>query len=117
MNLQKYNLILVNLNPALGSEQQGMRPCLVVQNNIANHSTLNTVAVAPFTSSLKVFPASVIVTASNENGLQNNSRLELSQIRTIDKKRVIKILGKLENIYFQEISSKLSLFLDLENQW
>jgi len=117
MNFKKYNIVLINLDPSVGSEQQGLRPCLVLQNNIANSSSLNTVTIAPFTSSLKTFPASVIVQTSQGNGLQNDSRLELSQIRTVDKKRVSKILGILEPKYFQEISAKLSMFFDMENRW
>ena len=84
----KYDIILVDLDKTKGSEQKGIRPCLVLQNNLANSSRISTVTVAPITSNIRQYPYSIIIKASPKNKLkQEYSRIELSQIRTIDKTR------------------------------
>ena len=117
MKLRKYDIVWLNLNPTKGSEQQGFRPCLVLQNNLANQSHLPTVCIAIFTSNLKSTPAGVLVKKSAVNGLKTDSRLELSQIRTIDKDRIKKKIGALESIYYPELRCKLSDFLDINDEF
>lgn len=115
--MRKYDIVLVNLNPTKGSEQKGIRPCLVLQNNLANASKIATVAIAPITSTIKNFPSSIIVKSNSKNKLQKDSRIELSQIRTIDKTRIIKKIGILDNSYKKELCEKLVLFFDLTDEF
>jgi mRNA interferase MazF len=105
----------VNLNPTKGSEQRGRRPCAVLQNNIANNSRLQTVCIAPLTTSLKNSPTGIIITANHTNNLTEDSRLELSQIRTIDRSRLIQKIGNIESFYHQEINQNLFDFFDLKD--
>jgi mRNA interferase MazF len=111
--MRKYDIVLINLNPTQGSEQQGIRPCVILQNNIANKSRLQTSTIAPLSKTLKNYPSSVTIKQSKVNGLKCDSRIELSQIRTIDQSRVLKIIGKLNDSYKNELREKLITFFDV----
>ncbi|MCL6460254.1 MAG: type II toxin-antitoxin system PemK/MazF family toxin [Flavobacterium micromati] len=89
MELIQYSIVLVNLDPTLGSEIQKTRPCVIVSPNEMN-KYLNTIVISPMTSSLKVYPTRIPV-----NNNKNKGMIAIDQIKTIDKKRIIKLLGKL----------------------
>ena len=91
MELVQYAIVLVNLDPTLGSEIQKTRPCVIISPNEMN-KYLSTIAIAPITSSLKEYPTRVPVNHNDEKGL-----IAIDQIRTIDKKRIIKFLRKLNH--------------------
>ncbi len=111
--VRKYDFVLADLDPVKGSEQRGTRPCVVVQNNNANVSRLQTVTVIICTSVLKKTPDGLFVRASKENGLTEDSRIEVSQLRTIDRTRILKKYGVLEFIYREDLRHKLFDFFDL----
>ena len=92
MELVQYAIVLVNLDPTLGSEIQKTRPCVIVSPNEMN-KYLSTIVIAPMTSSLKEYPTRVPVNHNDKKGM-----IAIDQIRTIDKKRIIKLLGKLNQI-------------------
>jgi mRNA interferase MazF len=116
MQISKYDILLVNLNPTLGSEQKGIRPCLVVQNNNANQSS-NTTVVCPITSSIKDYPHTIIINPSNFNNLDRVSRIDLLQIRTIDELRILKKIGVLDPIYKEEFKEKFNISFDLDDMF
>jgi mRNA interferase MazF len=89
MELKQYEIILVNLDPTIGGEIQKTRPCVVVSPNELN-KYLSTIIILPMTSSLKEYPTRVAVSHDGKKGM-----IAIDQIRTIDKIRIIKILGKL----------------------
>ena len=89
MDLVQYAIVLINLDPTLGSEIQKTRPCVIVSPNEMN-KYLNTIVIAPMTSSLKEYPTRIPVNHDNKKGM-----IAIDQIRTVDKKRIIKSLGKL----------------------
>ena len=89
MELIQYSIILVNLDPTLGSEIQKTRPCVILSPNEMN-KYLNTIVIAPMTSSLTKYPTRIHV---NHDGIEG--MIAIDQIRTVDKKRIIKVLGKL----------------------
>ena len=103
---------LVNFNPARGSEQKGIRPALVIQNDIGNEVSPITI-VAAISTSVKIYPINVEVIAS-ESGLDKDSVIKLNQIRTIDKSRLIKKLGKLDPSKMDVVKSALVLSLGLQ---
>ncbi len=103
---------LVNFNPARGSEQKGMRPALVIQNDIGNEVSPIT-NVAAISTSLKIYPINVKI-KSLESGLDRNSTVKLNQILTIDKSRLIKKLGKLDTSKMNKVRSALILSLGLQ---
>ena len=112
--VKKYDIVLVNLNPTRGSEQRGIRPCLVLQNNEANKRSQTTV-IAIFSSVIKYFPHTMVVDPTRHNGLKKKSRLDLLQIRTIDRHRVIKKLGMLDASYRAELRERFEVSFDLED--
>lgn len=92
MELRQYAIVLVNLDPTVGSEIQKTRPCVIVSPNEMN-KFLHTIVLAPMTTSLRKYPTRVAV---NHNGKQG--MIAIDQIRTVDRSRVIKTLGKLTKI-------------------
>jgi mRNA interferase MazF len=87
-------LYLVNWNPGRGSEQAGMRPALVIQNDIGNKHSPTTIVAACSTARAKSYPFTVGITAK-ESGLAKDSTINLSQIMTIDKRRLEEKIGEL----------------------
>ena len=114
MIIERGDIILIDLEPVKGSEQGKVRPCVVLQNNIANKYSPTTI-VAAITSSIsdKKYPTEVKI-SSNESGLPKESTILLNQIRTISvKDRVIKKVGKLNNLKTEEINQALKVSLEL----
>ena len=95
MEIVQYAIVLVNLDPTLGSEIQKTRPCVVVSPNEMNKH-LNTIIIAPITSILKEYPTRVAVNHNSKKGM-----IALDQIRTVDKKRILKVLDKLNKTEIQ----------------
>lgn len=89
MELRQYQIVLVNLNPTVGSEIKKKRPCVIISPNEMNRH-LQTIVVAPMTSSSKSYPTRVEVKHDKKNGW-----IVLDQIRTVDRLRIIKILENL----------------------
>ena len=89
MDLNQYSIVLVNLDPTIGSEMKKNRPCVIISPNEMN-KFLKTIVVAPMTTNLKTYPTRVLVNHNNINGA-----IALDQIRTIDRIRIVKILGTL----------------------
>lgn len=107
MKIQQGELFLTDLNPVKGHEQSGFRPVLVMQNNILNKN-LNTVIVAPITSNLNARGKLTTYFLPKEKwGLDRDSVVLLYQIRTLDKSRLVKKLGKLEHKAFLEVKEQM----------
>ena len=89
-------IYLVSFDPTVGSEIRKTRPALVLQNDIANEYSPITI-VAAITSKIetKVRPTSVLVGGEN-TGLNITSVILLNQVRSIDKSRLIKLLGRVD---------------------
>ena len=94
MELSQYQIILVNLDPTVGSEIKKTRPCVIISPDEMNRY-LNTVIIAPMTSQSKNYPTRIEVKHDNKIGW-----IVLDQIRTIDKQRIVK---KLEQLTDNEI--------------
>jgi len=110
--LRRGDIWLVNFNPAQGSEQKGIRPALIIQNDVGNEVSPVTI-VAAISSVTKTYPINVEIKPS-ESGLEKDSVVKLNQIRTIDKKRLIKRLGKLDFSKMKAVNSALMLSLGLQ---
>ena len=89
MELIQYSIVLVNLDPTLGSEIQKTRPCVIVSPNEMNKH-LKTVVICPMTTNTKEYPTRVAVNQDGKSGM-----IIIDQIRTIDKSRIQKVIGKL----------------------
>ena len=101
MEISQYQIILVNLDPTVGSEIKKTRPCVVISPNEMN-KFLNTVVIAPMTASSKNYPTRIEFIHDNIIGW-----IVLDQIRTIDKQRIIKDLGRLTKSEIKELKSVL----------
>ena len=89
MEVKQYQIVLVNLDPTLGSEIQKTRPCVIVSPNEINDN-LRTVVIVPMTSASRKYPTRVKVRHNSQEGW-----VVIDQIRTIDKIRIIKKFGSL----------------------
>ncbi|MBW6534761.1 MAG: type II toxin-antitoxin system PemK/MazF family toxin [Mariniphaga sp.] len=100
MEIEQYQIVLVNLDPAIGSEIKKTRPCVVISPDEMNKYLL-TIVIAPMITSSKNYPTRIEINHGNKTGW-----IVLDQIRTVDKKRIIKILGQLT---IQEIKKLKSI--------
>ena len=89
MEIIQYSIVLVDLDPTLGSEIKKTRPCIVVSPDEMN-KYLNTIVIAPMTTNVKQYPTRVAVEHDGKKGM-----IVIDQIRTVDKIRILKVLGKL----------------------
>ncbi len=97
MEINQYQIILVNLDPTIGSEIKKTRPCVVISPDEMNNH-LRTVVIAPMTTSSKNYPTRVEIKHDHKIGW-----IVLDQIRTIDKRRILKDLGKLSKPEIKEV--------------
>lgn len=111
--VQRGDIFLANLEPVFGSEQGGVRPVLILQNDIMNQNSPITI-IASITSKVftKEFPTNVFIT-KEESGLDKESTILLNQIRTIDKKRLIKKISSLDDFFMKRVNLALKISLDL----
>jgi len=101
MEIKQYQIFLVNLDPAIGSEIRKTRPCVVISPDEMNNH-LRTVVIAPMTTSSKNYPTRVEIKHDNRIGW-----IVLDQIRTIDKQCILRDLGKLSKPEIKEVKAIL----------
>ena len=89
MEVKQYQIVLVNLDPTIGSEIQKTRPCVVLSPNEMNDN-LRTITIAPMTSVGKKYPTRVKIKHNGTDGW-----VVIDQIRTIDKMQIVKVFGSL----------------------
>jgi mRNA interferase MazF len=100
----------VRLAPTVGAEAQKTRPCLIVQNDIMNQYGLLTI-VMPFRPGSKQAPYVVNVKATPTNGLDQDRYIDVGQIRAVDHRRVLGLVGVLEEDYWEPIRTALNVVL------
>lgn len=114
MLIKRGDIFYADLNPVVGSEQGGIRPVLVVQNNVGNrHSP--TVIIVPISSVRKKnLPVHIRIRCSE---LPENSTILAEQIRTIDRSRLRKYVGSLNRELMKEINGilKISIGADFDD--
>lgn len=108
--VKRGEIYLADLNPVMGSEQGGVRPVVVIQNNLGNKYS-PTIIVAAITSREKrPIPTHARLSADE---LPRNSYALLEQIRTIDKSRLISYIGRVSDKEIDAINEALSVSIDL----
>jgi len=112
--MNKGDIFLANLEPIQGSEQGGIRPVLVIQNDISNRYSPVTI-IAAITSKVfdKEYPTNVEI-SKQDSGLKVNSTILLNQLRTIDNKRLLKRLGSLDERIINKINLAIKVSLGLK---
>ena len=104
---------LVNFDPTIGAEIKKTRPALVVQNNVSNkHSPITIVAAITSKYDQELYPTEVLIEAP-EGGLSTDSVILLNQVRSIDKKRLVKRLGALNAETMEEVDRAIEISLGL----
>ena len=101
----------VNLDPTVGTEIAKTRPALIISNNIGNQYAAR-VIVAPISSSslAKIYPFEVALNAG-DGGVPKRSKVLLDQIRTVDKQRLGRRMGKLSNKHMEIVNRAIRLSL------
>ena len=88
--ISRFDVCLVNLEPTLGHEIKKTRPCLIISPDEMNRH-IRTVIIAPMTSAARKYPTRISTSFEGKEG-----HIVLDQIRTVDKKRLVKVLGKID---------------------
>ncbi|MBQ8447983.1 MAG: type II toxin-antitoxin system PemK/MazF family toxin [Clostridia bacterium] len=116
MNVKRGDIFYADLSPVVGSEQGGLRPVLIVQNDIGNKYS-PTVIAAAITSKLDKakLPTHIDVYAE-EFGLSKNSVVLLEQIRTLDKRRLREKMGHLDDVLMQRVNDAITISFGLASQ-
>ena len=109
-DIKRGDIYYADLSPVIGSEQGGIRPVLVIQNDVGNKYS-PTVIVAAITSKLEKAKIPTHIEVGTEYGLIKNSVILLEQIRTIDKKRLKEKIGKLDNMKIDGVNKALFISL------
>ena len=99
MVVSQYHVYLVNLNPTLGHEINKVRPCLIISPDEMNH-VVSTVIIAPMTTKSHSYPTRVPLFFEGKDGY-----IVLDQLRTIDKGRLIKELGKIDTKVIKKVKN------------
>lgn len=89
MEITQYDIVLVNLDPTIGSEIKKTRPCVIISPDELN-GNLRTIVVAPMTTKSHDYPTRIKIKHNKQTGW-----VVIDQIRTIDKRRISKPLGRL----------------------
>jgi mRNA interferase MazF len=89
MEIKQYQLVVVNLDPTVGNEMKKTRPCVVISPDEMNRF-LQTIVIAPITSASKPYPTRIPIKQGKTKGW-----VVLDQIRTIDRRRIVKAAGVL----------------------
>lgn len=97
----------MNLDPTIGSEIKKTRPCVIISPNEMN-KYLRTIIVAPMTTTSRKYPTRIEIKHAGKTGW-----IVIDQIRTIDKQRIIKVLGKLSQSEIKELKAVIKeTFID-----
>lgn len=102
---------MVDFHPGRGSEQRGIRPALVIQNDVGNEHAATTI-VAAITSTVKIYPVTVPL-HKGEGGLRQASMVNLAQMLTIDKSRLRQRLGMLPAERLAAVDEAIRVSLDV----
>jgi mRNA interferase MazF len=101
MELNQYQIVLVNLDPTIGSEIKKTRPCVIISPDEMN-KYLRTIVIAPMTTKSRKYPTRIEVKHDKKTGW-----IVIDQIRTIDKQRIIRVLGLMDKLVGKKLCKSL----------
>ena len=118
MNIRRGDIYYADLSPVIGSEQGGLRPVLIVQNDMGNKHSPTVIAAAITSKVSKTKLPTHIDIMGSHVGLAKDSVILLEQIRTIDKKRLKEKMGHLDDATMVHVNDAIhvSFGLDAEEQ-
>lgn len=106
MVVRRADIWMVSLDPTIGREIKKMRPCMIISPDEAN-KYLDTVIIAPLTSTVRHYPSRVNCTFNNKKG-----QIVIDQIRAVDKIRLVKKLGSIDEKTALEVFNLLQAYFD-----
>lgn len=113
MNIKRGDIYYADLSPVVGSEQGGVRPVLIVQNDVGNRFSPTVIAAAITSQQSKAKMPTHIAIGAASSGLAKDSVVLLEQVRTIDKKRLIGKMGAVDNSEMKKINEAISVSFGL----
>ena len=113
MIVKRGDIYYADLSPVVGSEQGGIRPVLVIQNDIGNKYSPTVIAAAITSQIYKAKMPTHIELAAKDYGLNKDSVILLEQIRTIDKRRLREKIGRIDDRLMASVNNALSISFGL----
>ena len=114
MTVKRGDIFYADLSPVIGSEQGGVRPVVIVQNDVGNRHSPTVIAAAITSKTDKAKLPIHIEVEAFQFGLAKDSVILLEQVRTIDKKRLKEKMGHLEDETMERVNSAISVSFGLE---
>lgn len=113
-NIKRGDIYYADLRPVIGSEQGGIRPVLIIQNDIGNKHSPTVICTSITSKLMKAnLPTHVVIHSSEENGLRVDSTILLEQVRTIDKKRIKEKIGTVSHEDLAKVQDALKVSLEM----
>ena len=116
MMVKRGDIYYADLSPVVGSEQGGVRPVLIVQNDVGNKHSPTVIAAAITSQTGKARLPTHINIAGGSVGLTKDSVILLEQIRTIDKKRLREHMGRLDEKQMMEVDNAIAVSFGLNSR-
>ena len=113
MSVRRGDIYYADLSPVVGSEQGGLRPVLIIQNDVGNKYSPTVIAAAITSQKDKAQLPTHIHVCSGRNGLAKDSVVLLEQIRTLDKKRLREHMGRLDEQAMMKVDRALEISFGL----
>ena len=114
MVVKRGDIFYADLSPVIGSEQGGIRPVLVVQNDVGNKYSPTVIAAAITSKINKAKLPTHIEIDAKEYGLSRDSVILLEQVRTIDKQRLREKIGRLDDVQMEKVNNAITISFGLE---
>jgi len=119
MDIRRGDIVYLDLEPIRGSETDKRRPCLVIQNDVNNEYAPTTI-IAVITSrrrleKKKKYPTQVWIN-KEKSGLKEDSIIQCEQLRTVDKSRIIKKIGHLNNDFIRKVEEATRIILSMDEE-
>ena len=116
MTIKRGDMFYADLSPVIGSEQGGIRPVLIIQNDLGNKYSPTVIAAAITSQTNKTrLPTHIEIEGNSAQGLKNNSVILTEQIRTIDKSRLKEKIGHIDDEFvMSKINNALGVSFGLE---
>ena len=116
VTVKRGDIYYADLSPVVGSEQGGVRPVLIVQNNVGNKFSPTVIAAAITSQINKAKMPTHIEIDADDYGLSKDSVILLEQVRTIDKRRLKERIGHLNDHLMNRVNEAIEISLGLEEE-
>ena len=114
MGVKRGDIYYADLSPVIGSEQGGLRPVLIIQNDVGNRYSPTVIAAAITSKMSKAHLPTHIDIYAEDVGLSKDSVILLEQVRTIDKRRLKEKMGHLDDNIMNEVNSAIAVSFGLQ---